>query len=183
MKSTLLLGTLLTAALLAGCGSSLTDAEKTTAGHAIAAMTASSAQNTSRRMQHAAKEFVAHNRATGCTPQSAVSSGGFTLTITCPDTNTYKISMTSSQQISKTCGSDTFTIQDVTATFTFSVSGQSESVAASITATVNANPLACSFSESVNTTAGTGSVSADGFNCTYKGASLSQTDLQGITCS
>jgi len=183
MKKSFFTGLVLVSAFLAGCGGSLSDAEKASAGEAVSALNSDATNPTGRSIRAAAREVFekAHTRTSGCVAASGSTSHGFTYALTCPDSNTYKITLTSTTEIDRTCGSDTLKITNVNATVTYSVTSATFSIAATIAATVNSEALSCNFSASVANGAET--VSGDGYSCTYNGNSLSASDLQAHVCS
>jgi hypothetical protein len=169
----------LCALLAAGCGKSLSDADKAAAASAAAVFSSTSP---SLRLE---AEKIARARIddrTSCAP-GTTTLNGMTIATTCPADGSTTITVTATGPFTKTCGATTFTAANLSATVNFLLNATTIAATANITATVNSKPLACNFGQSVSLTTGAKTVSSGTYSCTYDGVNVDQTTIQNAKCS
>jgi hypothetical protein len=164
-----------------GCGG-LSSADKTTAARAAASIMTLGSTGSHSIAQTLSKIQARVNAHTTCTP-GTTSSGGVTFTTACPASGATEVTISAAGPLQRTCGGETITVQDITATISFTSTSSVFTINSSIAATANAKALACQFAASVDFSSSATTVSDSGYACTYDGKSLDKSELEKANCT
>jgi hypothetical protein len=173
---------ILCALVVMSCGKKLSDADKATALAGLGAVQGlQPSVGFERDARAIAEKYVADHRT--CTAaesdiDATISgdTGSVHVKTECPDTNTWKFTMTATGPITRTCGTTQVTFKDLSAIITVGYTARSSfSFSYDLGVTLNDKALKCGYSASYTGTDASGST-ASNYSCTYDGADVTQED-------